>query len=195
MKQLGITQLLPVALAFSLCGLPPAATAQGSSASAAAAAGEAKTDDRRFAEKAASDGLAEVQLGGLAQRNGASAEIKQFGALMVRDHSQANEELRRVAAVKGLPLPAEPDGENRDLINRLQRLSGPQFDRAYMQAMLEAHRKDVALFERQARTGRDADLKAFAEKTLPNLQQHLKHAEDVGWANGSPVRSGTPGQP
>lgn len=135
--------------------------------------------DRNFATAAALGGLAEVRLGELAQRKGASDHVKQFGAQMVQDHGKANEELKRVAIGKGLQLPTELDRKHADVQANLDKRSGAEFDREYIRVMLDAHKKDVALFERQARSGKDADLKAFAEKTLPTLRQHLTHVQGL----------------
>ncbi|MGQ3052291.1 MAG: DUF4142 domain-containing protein [Roseateles sp.] len=151
--------------------------------------------DREFAMKAAIGGLAEVQLGELAQRQGVSDEVKRFGAQMVKDHGQANQELKRIAAGKGLELPTQLDVEHRRMAEKLQRASGAQFDRLYAQAMLGAHKKDIALFEKQASGGQDMELKAFAAKTLPALRQHLTHAQGLAGVNGSAAGGGAPGQP
>ncbi|KQW50792.1 MULTISPECIES: DUF4142 domain-containing protein [unclassified Roseateles] len=196
MKRLPSKLLVSSALTTALVGLwaPLQAQAQTPAAagSAPAAAGKAvPAADRNFAVKAAVGGLAEVQLGELAQRQGASNQVKQFGAQMVKDHGQANQELKSIAAAKGLDLPTQLDAEHRNLAEKLQRASGEQFDRLYVQAMLDAHRKDVALFEKQAGSGQDAELKAFAAKTLPTLRQHLTHVQGLG----APARAGTPGQP
>lgn len=158
--------------------MPPAASAAGSGA---ALSGE----DRRFVMEAAAGGMAEVQLGELAQRQAASAEVKQFGALMVKDHGAANAELLRLAAAKGLQPPSQPGREQADLMTRLRKLDGAEFDREYSRAMLDDHRKDVAKFEQQARTAHDPEVKAFAERTLPTLKQHLAKAESLAGAGGT----------
>jgi putative membrane protein len=158
--------------------------AAGNRLPAASAADAAPVDDRGFVAKAAVGGLAEVQLGELAQRNGASTQVKQFGAQMVRDHGKANDELKGIAAPKGIQPPAQLDAKHAELSARLQKLSGAEFDREYVRAMLDAHKTDVALFERQAANGRDADLKAFAQKTLPTLRQHLEHVQGLSTSLG-----------
>ena len=135
--------------------------------------------DKTFAEKAAIGGMAEVQLGNLAQQKAASDQVKQFGARMVTDHSKANDELKQIASTKGMQLPAAPDDKHKKDVDRLQKMSGAAFDKAYMSHMLDDHKHDVAEFKKQAGSGKDADLKAFASKTLPTLQEHLQLAQST----------------
>ena len=133
--------------------------------------------DRAFAEKAAAGGAAEVEGGRVAEQRASSDKVKQFGARMVQDHSKANDELKQIAAGKGLQLPAAPDAHHQQEMAKLQKLSGAEFDRAYMDHMVKDHKKDVAEFRKQADSGKDPQIKAFAAKTLPTLQEHLKMAE------------------
>lgn len=133
--------------------------------------------DRRFVMQAASGGLAEVELGKLAQQQAADAQVKEFGSRMVQDHSRANDELKRIADAKGVQVPAQPDPKHQKDIERLRALSGAAFDREYMKHMVADHRKDVAEFRKEARSAKDSALKDFAAKTLPTLQDHLKMAE------------------
>jgi putative membrane protein len=143
------------------------------------AAGETQQlaqQDQEFATKAAGDGKAEVELGELAQQQAESDEVKQFGQRMVEDHGKANEQLASIAQQKGIELPQDLPEEAQQLQDELQQKSGPEFDQAYMAAMVEDHEKAVALFEQQAGSGEDADLRNFAEETLPVLQEHLDMA-------------------
>jgi len=130
-----------------------------------------------FLRKAAEHGLAEVDLGRLAEERGMHGEVKAFGARMAADHGKANEELARLAQSKGLELPTAPDkGHQRDR-ERLAKKSGPDFDRAYMKAMLHDHRKDVREFERMSRDAKDADVREFATRQLTVLRGHLQSAQ------------------
>jgi putative membrane protein len=95
----------------------------------------------------------------------------------VQDHSKANDELKQIAAGKGLQLPSAPDAHHHQEMAKLQKLSGAEFDRAYMDHMVKDHKQDVAEFRKQADSGKDPQIKAFAAKTLPTLQEHLKLAE------------------
>jgi putative membrane protein len=132
-----------------------------------------------FVEKAAMGGMAEVQLGQLAQQKASSDQVKQFGARMVQDHGKANADLKQVASDKGIQLPTSLDKKHEAAMQRLQKLSGAEFDRAYMKHMVGDHKKDVSEFEKEAKSGKDTAIKGFADKTLPTLQEHLKLAQSV----------------
>jgi len=135
--------------------------------------------DHSWVMKAAVGGMAEVELGKLAQSQGSSDAVKQFGKRMVDDHSKANDELSQIASRKGITLPTSLDAKHQATRDRLSKLSGAAFDRAYMDDMVKDHREDVAEFKKEASNGQDADLKAFASKTVPTLEDHLKMAEQT----------------
>jgi len=135
--------------------------------------------DKAFVEKAAVGGLAEVAMGKMAQEKGSSDQVKQFGSRMVEDHSKANDELKQVASSKGITLPTDLDAKHKSKMEKMQKLSGAQFDRAYMDDMVSDHKQDVSDFRKQANSGKDSDVKAFAAKTLPTLEDHLKMAEST----------------
>jgi len=141
--------------------------------------------DNTFVTKAAQGGMAEVELGKLAAEKASKDEVKKFGQRMVDDHSKANDELKTVAQQKNITLPTEISAKDKALVTRLTKLSGPAFDRAYMQAMLTDHRTDVNEFRVESKSGRDADVKAFAAKTLPTLEEHLRLAQDANRAVGT----------
>ncbi|MEP7213891.1 MAG: DUF4142 domain-containing protein [Acidobacteriota bacterium] len=126
-----------------------------------------------FMTEAAIGGMSEVELGRLASTKGASAEVKKFGQMMVTDHSKANEELKALAAKKGVKLPTEPDSSHKSMIDEMKGKSGADFDEDYVEAMVDDHEEDVAAFEKQAQNSADPDVKAFAAKTLPTLKKHL----------------------
>jgi putative membrane protein len=135
------------------------------------------SQDRDFIMEAAMGGLMEVELGRVAADKGMSAEVKQFGQRMVDDHSKANSELMSLASSKGITLPTALDEKHQKEVTKLSAMSGAELDRAYSKMMLSDHTKDVAAFEKQSTRGADADLKAFAAKTLPTLQEHLQMAK------------------
>ena len=135
--------------------------------------------DSTFMKTAAMDGMAEVEHGQLAAQKAASDGVKQFGQRMADDHGKANAELKSLAAQKHVTLPAKLDAKHQAMHDKLAKMSGAAFDSAYMAHMVTAHKEAVALFQREAKAGSDAETKAFAEKTLPTLQEHLKMAQDV----------------
>jgi putative membrane protein len=146
-----------------------------------AQAGEAElaAQDLEFAEKAAEGGLMEVQLGKLAQEQAKDEQVVQFGERMVQDHGQANEKLMAIAEQKAVQLPQVLPEDAQQKYEELQQLSDAEFDEAYMDEMVKDHEKDVELFEQQADSGEDPDLRAFAEETLPTLREHLELAKEV----------------
>ena len=135
-------------------------------------AGSLSAADSKFIHEAAAGGMAEVELGRLAADKASSPDVKQFGQRMVDDHGKANDELKSLASQKGVTLPSSPDAAQKSTQARLSKLSGDAFDRAYMQDMVKDHDKDVAAFKRASTTAADADLKAWAAKTLPTLEEH-----------------------
>ena len=147
--------------------------------------------DKNFAKEAAMGGMLEVELGTLAQQNASNDQVKQFGARMVQDHGDANEELMAILADKDMTAPQQLDQKHKQMIDRLSKMRGAEFDRTYMREMVEDHDKDVKKFRQQATQGNDADLKEFAQNTLPILEQHEKLAQDV---NKSLTAVGSSGQ-
>ncbi|WP_026734061.1 DUF4142 domain-containing protein [Fischerella sp. PCC 9605] len=137
------------------------------------------TSDREFVTQAAQSNLTEIQLGQLAQKKGATSAVQQYGQRMVQEHTQANSQLQQLAEQKNLTLPQDIGEQNKELVANLSKLSGTNFDRAYINQMVQEHEKAVSLFQRQAEEGQDPDLKAFAAKTLPNLQEHLEQARSL----------------
>jgi len=134
-------------------------------------------DSTKFANNAAQGGLAEVEMGRLATQRAGDASVREFGARMVADHSAANAELKSVATRKGIQLPGEVGSNQKSEIEKLAKMSGPEFDKEYMSAMVKDHEEDVKEFETQAKDGNEADIKAFAAKTLPTLQDNLRMAQ------------------
>ncbi len=135
--------------------------------------------DAVFVRQAAEGGLAEVELGKLATQKATSDDVKKFGQRMVDDHSKANDQLKDVASKKNITLPADLSAKDKATRSRLEKLSGAAFDRAYMADMVRDHTKDVAEFQREAKSGKDADVKGFASATLPTLESHLQEAKSV----------------
>jgi putative membrane protein len=137
------------------------------------------TGDNDFMMKAAQGGMAEVELGRLAATKATNAEVKKFAQKMIEDHSNANTELKALATKKGVTLPADVGSEHKALMDKLKNLSGADFDKAYVSAMVDDHKKDVSEFEKESTGGTDADTKAFAAKTLPTLKTHLEMIQGI----------------
>jgi len=137
------------------------------------------TDEKTFVMKAAEGGIAEVSMGAIAAQQGTSADVKTFGMRMVNDHGKANDELAPLAKNKGLALPNETDREHKNDAAKLSKLTGAAFDKAYMEAMVKDHEKDVAEFEKASKEVKDPDLKAWVSKTLPVIQDHLRMAKEM----------------
>lgn len=135
--------------------------------------------DRTFAMEASSGGMAEVKLGQLAQQKGQSEKVKAFGEKMAMDHGKAGNELKQAAHKSGIRLPAAMSHKDREVYQRLSKLEGSAFDKAYAEAMVKDHEDDVAAFEREAAGGQDESIKDFARRTLPTLQQHLRLAREM----------------
>ena len=135
--------------------------------------------DKEFVSKAGMAGLAEVQMGNLALQKAQNAGVKAFAQRMVTDHTKANEELQQLATTKGLTLPTELAAEHKAGFDHLSSLSGAEFDKAYMQHMVADHEKAVADFQTAANGAVDADIKGYASKNLPVLQEHHKLAQET----------------
>jgi len=130
-------------------------------------------DDAKFATTAADGGMAEVELGKLAQKNSTNEKIKNFGAMMVTDHGKVNDELMAIAKTKNITLPATCSADKMKEMDELSKKTGKDFDKAYVDAMIDGHKKTLDLMTDEVKDGKDADLKAFAAKTAPAVQMHL----------------------
>lgn len=135
--------------------------------------------DLAFMNDAAPGGMAEVELGRLAAKQAASKDVKAFAERMIADHSKAGEELKALAQQKKVMLPPDVLPKHKEAMAKLSKLSGAEFDKAYVKAMVEDHEKDVTAFEAEAKGATDSDVKAFAVKTLPTLNMHLQMIRDI----------------
>jgi putative membrane protein len=169
-----MTRLVRNLAALALIAL--ASTAWGQ-AQGSGQRGSVSRGDASFLRKAGEHGLAEVELGRLAQERGMREEVKQFGARMVADHGKANEELARIASARGVEVPAAPDKKHQRDRDKLSKYTGPEFDREFMKHMVADHRKDVREFARMAKGAKDAEVKEFAARQLPVLKSHLQAAQ------------------
>jgi putative membrane protein len=136
------------------------------------------SQDRDFLERAAQGGNAEVTIGGLVDSRALRGQVVAFGHEMVADHAAINRQLGAIAAKKGIALPTSL-GEHQAGYDRVVDLHEDAFDREFVRVMVEDHQQAVELFRSQASGGGDAELRAFAESTLPTIQAHLQHATSL----------------
>ncbi len=135
------------------------------------------SQDIEFVLAAAQGGMAEVEIGKLAAERARSGEVKQFAQRMIDDHSKGGDQLKSIAESKSIALPTALTPKDQALHERLARLNGEAFDRAYMRAMVTDHMKDVAEFRHESHDGHDPQVKAWATGILPTLEDHLKMAK------------------
>lgn len=179
------------AAVLGICGAAAQQTSEASNSSSASGASATKASaggkvaDTKFMKEAAEGGLAEVALGQLATEKASSSEVKKFGQRMVDDHTKANDELKQLASQKNVELPQHLNAKDKATKATLEKLSGKEFDRAYMRDMVKDHKKDVGEFKRESTMAKDSDVKKFAAQTLPTLEDHLKQAESIAPATGA----------
>ncbi|MES2279645.1 MAG: DUF4142 domain-containing protein [Bacteroidota bacterium] len=186
-----LTMMLAAGLMIQSCGGAKTSTETADSANTAkvdsnkmdsAATTPAITvgkEDAEFAVKAADGGMAEVAIAKLAQTKATSAKVKEFADMMVADHGKANEELMALAKSKNITLPATVSADKQKEMDDLGKKTGADFDKAYVDAMVDGHKKTVDLFTDESKNAKDADLKAFVDKTLPTIKMHLEHIQGI----------------
>lgn len=135
--------------------------------------------DQKFMTQAAQSGTMEVSLGDLAREKAKDPQVKNFGQRMVTDHTKVNRELEALAKKKNVTLPKRMERMQEDEVRRMSEMQGTSFDREYMNTMVTEHEKDVADFQKTAKSAKDPDVKKFASKTLPTLKEHLKLARTL----------------
>jgi putative membrane protein len=148
--------------------------------------------DQGFIDGAAKDGLAEVTLGRLAAQRAVNPQVKEFGQAMVDDHTEANSELLSLAMDRGVKPPADMDPDSRALLDQLHLAKGADFDRTYINAMVDDHRKDIDAFKKEVDDGQDAVIKSWASRMLPTLQRHLQMAENLQRSLNQPLQAAPP---
>ena len=151
----------------------------GPSLALAQQGGSLAASDKKFVMEVAEGGQMEVELGELAQQKAQNDAVKQFGRRMAEDHAKAGRELADLASSKGVQLSDKPSSKAQREKDRLSKLSGAAFDREYVKMMVRDHEKDVAAFKRESQQAKDQDLKAWAGKTLPTLEDHLQMIKQV----------------
>jgi putative membrane protein len=140
--------------------------------------------DRTFMKNAAQSNVAEVLTGQLALQRADSASVRQLAQMLISEHGQANAQLKQVAAQHRFTLPGQPGPRQKALFNRLARLSGAAFDRAYLSGQIQSHLQSIALYQNQIRGGKDEHAVGYARATLPRIQNHtgmiVQVAEGIG---------------
>jgi putative membrane protein len=162
MKNLTIITLTTVALLGSVAAVPAASSKA----------------DRAFITEAIEGNLAEVEMGKLAQQNGQSQDVKSFGQMLVTDHSAANQKAMEVASQMGVTPPSKPNAKQKAMYDKMSKLSGAAFDKAFAKEMVADHKKDIAAFKKEAKKKNDPAAE-FASNTLPTLQKHLEAAQKL----------------
>jgi putative membrane protein len=144
----------------------------------AAELGKLDRHDQEFLRKAAGINLVEIELGRAAEKNSTDPKVKKFAASLVKDHSEANQKLARLAASKGYALPEKISSWDRHSLNQLEKEQGEQFNKSFLTFNIKGHEKALDLYEKAASHAQDPDIKAFAEKNLPRLKEHLALARN-----------------
>lgn len=167
-------------VAVGLLAAPPvfAQTGQTSHTAATSAKDALDQEDRTFVKEAAIGGMSEVELGKIAQKS-ENADVKRFADRMIEDHTKANEQLTSIVTGLGVDMPKTLDSEHERMREKLQPLHGKAFDDQYTHDMVEDHSKAVKLFQQEERSGHNTELKQFAQKTLPTLEEHQKMALEL----------------
>jgi putative membrane protein len=135
--------------------------------------------DKDFFKHAAEGGIAEVEAGKLAQSKGNSQAVKDFGAMMVKDHSEANDKLESIATMENVDLPSTSSAMQMASKAKLEVLTGGTFDKSYIKGQIAAHQQTAALFKKEIASGKDTQAQAFAKATLPTVQAHLKKIKQI----------------
>src|ERR1022692_2187678 len=138
------------------------------------AATTVSTADKDFILAAAQGGMTEVKLGELASKNGKRDDVKEFGQMMVKDHTAINDDLKSLAAQKGVTLPDSLDAKHQGMVDKMAALTGSKFDHAYITGMIKDHKMDAKEFKAESAETKDADIKSFVDKSIPVVDEHLK---------------------
>lgn len=140
---------------------------------------QTRVDDKKFLKDATMGSMTEIQMGKLAAEKGSTEPVKQYGQKLVSDHTKATQELKQIAEKENIQIPDSLDSKHQSKIDKLGKLSGPQFDRAFVKDQMKDHQKDVDDFQAEAQYGTNPNVKMAAAKELPTLQQHLTEAKEL----------------
>jgi putative membrane protein len=152
--------------------------AAGAILAAVSSSAFAQGADQKFIKEAIEGNLAEVQMGKLAQQNGASQGVKDFGQMLVTDHGQANTKAQSVAQSLNVTPPTQPNAKQKKEYDKMSKLNGAAFDKAFAQHMVADHKKDIAAYQKETKS-KNQTVAAMASETLPTLQKHLQTAQSL----------------
>jgi putative membrane protein len=138
-----------------------------------------KNPDSKFMMMAATSDMNEITLSNQALSKSSNEEVKKLAQMMVDDHTKSTEELKPIAMSKNVTLPTEADAKHKSALEKMSAMSGSDFDTAYVKMMVKDHEKAVSMFQKEADSGKDAEAKAFAAKTLPVIQGHLDMSRNL----------------
>lgn len=187
MKKLSsILMIAAVGLMLQSCGGPKDSTDSADSVNAVkdtttngATGIGVVAEDAKFAVDAANGGMTEVETSKVAAAKATNPQVKEFAAMMIADHSKANDELKGLAGTKNITLPDSVSAESKSALADLSKKAGADFDKAYVDKMVSDHKATVDLFESGSKDVKDPDMKAFIDKTLPTLRAHLEHINKI----------------
>ena len=177
MRKVPLITILVLSLSLSLSGTFSRAATDNQVPKGDPKNSQVSKADEKFVKDAASGGLMEVELGKIAVDKASNQGVKDYGRRMQEDHGKANDELKTLAANKGIVLAKSMDGKHKKIIDRLSKLSGDKFDREYIRTMVNDHNEVLASFQREADKGTDPDIKQFASKYAPVIKTHLELAQ------------------
>ena len=145
--------------------------------------------DKKFIMDAAYSNLAEISAGNMALQKGESPDVKSYAQKMIDAHTKAHDELKQLASTKGVTLPTEPKPKDKSMAMKMEKMSGMAFDKAYMKSQVKGHKETEAAFQKELNGGKDAETKAWAEKTFPEIQSHTKMAQEMDSKMGTMTSS------
>lgn len=192
-RLINASRMAVIAIAMSTVAGAHAADPAPSQMQSAASVASA---DRTFMMKAAGGGMYEVAVSKLAAEKSTSPAIKDYAQMLITDHTAANDQLKVLAASKGVNLPTDMPADKKAKIDALSKTSGATFDRAYIEKVgIADHQTDIKLFDNASRSAKDTDVKAWAGKTLPTLKDHLSEAQGLSKEGKQGSRSSSTKQP
>jgi putative membrane protein len=163
----------------SQSGMSGSGSGTSGSGMSGSASSRLSAGDSKFVRDAAESSLAEIQLGQMGVQKATNSDVKTFAQRMIDDHTQANSQLAPIASQKGVTLPTDVSALHKHAASQLSKLSGAEFDRAFMDQMVTDHQKVVTEFQHVSKGAKDSDVKSFASTNLPAMQEHLRMAQDL----------------